>query len=190
MNKSESKYFNTSLLMNQALLILLETKDFEYITVKEICEKAGVNRSTFYLHYENTIDLFNETVERLNKDFTNSFSTKNVSSVIKDGTPNDAIFIKYEFLIPYLEFVKRNKRILKTIHSKPEIFKNDSIYNKLKQEVFYPALNKFNVKENEKPYLLEFFTRGVSGIVNTWIGLDCKDPIEEIAKLIVDCVGC
>ncbi|MBR1977151.1 TetR family transcriptional regulator C-terminal domain-containing protein, partial [bacterium] len=50
--------------------------------------------------------------------------------------------------------------------------------------------NKFNVKENEKPYLLEFFTRGVCGIVNTWISLDCKDPIEEIAKLIVDCVGC
>ena len=32
-----------------------------YITVKEICEKAGVNRSTFYLHYENTTDLLQET---------------------------------------------------------------------------------------------------------------------------------
>ena len=38
--------------MNEALLILLEKKNYEYITVKEICEKAGVNRSTFYLHYE------------------------------------------------------------------------------------------------------------------------------------------
>lgn len=52
MNKSESKYFNTALLMDAALLTLLEGKDLEYITVKEICEKAGVNRSTFYLHYE------------------------------------------------------------------------------------------------------------------------------------------
>lgn len=50
MNKFESKYFNTALLMNQALILLLEKKEFEYITVKEICEKAGVNRSTFYLH--------------------------------------------------------------------------------------------------------------------------------------------
>ena len=42
MNKSESKYFNTAMLMNQALLLLLDQKDIEHITVKEICEKAGV----------------------------------------------------------------------------------------------------------------------------------------------------
>ena len=58
MNKSESKYFYTARLMNESLLILLEKKDIDYITVKEICEKAGVNRSTFYLHYDNIDDLF------------------------------------------------------------------------------------------------------------------------------------
>ena len=40
---------------------LLEKKDFTYITVKEICEKAGVNRSTFYLHYETVSDLLAES---------------------------------------------------------------------------------------------------------------------------------
>ncbi|MDY2657325.1 MAG: TetR/AcrR family transcriptional regulator [Candidatus Limiplasma sp.] len=51
MNKSESKYFHTALRMDEALITLLEKKDLEFITVKEICETAGVNRSTFYLHY-------------------------------------------------------------------------------------------------------------------------------------------
>ena len=37
MKKSESKYYNTALLMDEALLFLLEKKDFEFITVKEIC---------------------------------------------------------------------------------------------------------------------------------------------------------
>ena len=73
MNKSESKYFYTARLMNESLLILLEKKDIDYITVKEICEKAGVNRSTFYLHYDNIDDLFKETIERLNNDFISSF---------------------------------------------------------------------------------------------------------------------
>ena len=50
MNKAESKYFNTANLMDEALMRLLEHKDYEYITVKEVCKKAGVNRSTFYLH--------------------------------------------------------------------------------------------------------------------------------------------
>ena len=61
MNKNESKYFNTAIRMDEALITLLEKKDFEYITIMEICETAGVNRSTFYLHYENTVDLLQET---------------------------------------------------------------------------------------------------------------------------------
>jgi AcrR family transcriptional regulator len=47
--------------MDEALITLLEKKDFEYITIKEICDTAGVNRSTFYLHYENISDLLRET---------------------------------------------------------------------------------------------------------------------------------
>ena len=61
MNKNESKYFNTAKKMDEALITLLEKKDFEYITIKEICYIAGVNRSTFYLHYSNTFDLLQET---------------------------------------------------------------------------------------------------------------------------------
>ena len=63
MNKNESKYFNTAIKMDKALITLLEKKDFEYITIKEICDTAGVNRSTFYLHYENTFDLLQETTK-------------------------------------------------------------------------------------------------------------------------------
>ena len=62
MNKSESKYFNTAIKMDEAFLSLIEVKDFEYITVKEICSKAGVNRSTFYLHYDTVADLLEESI--------------------------------------------------------------------------------------------------------------------------------
>jgi AcrR family transcriptional regulator len=65
MKNSESKYYKTALLMDEALLILLEKKEFEFITVKEICEKAGVNRTTFYLHYESMEDLLMETIEMM-----------------------------------------------------------------------------------------------------------------------------
>lgn len=69
MNKNESKYFNTAVKMDKAFLSLLEKKDFSYITVKEICEKAKVNRSTFYLHYETLEDLLSESVEYMNEQF-------------------------------------------------------------------------------------------------------------------------
>ena len=73
MNKSESKYFNTAVRFDKALLSLLEKKPFEYITISEICEKAEVNRSTFYLHYENTSDLLKETTAYVLDNFTSYF---------------------------------------------------------------------------------------------------------------------
>ena len=78
MNKNESKYFNTAIKMDEALLSLLEKKDFEYITIKEICDIAGVNRSTFYLHYENTYDLLREAAQYiLDKHFSYYGDEKN-----------------------------------------------------------------------------------------------------------------
>ena len=157
--------------------------------VKEICQKAGVNRSTFYLHYENISDLFNETVESLTNEFQNSFAVKDVSKTLNKNQPEELVFIKPEFLVPYLEFVKRNKRVLKMIHNKPLIFNNDAIYKKMRDEIFLPALFKFNIPPNESVYKLEFFTRGVAAIISKWLELDCEDSIDNIVKLIIDCVG-
>ena len=41
LNKSESKYFNTAEKMDKAFLELLQKKDLSFITVKEICQRAG-----------------------------------------------------------------------------------------------------------------------------------------------------
>lgn len=86
MNKSESKYFATAVRMDEAFLRLLEKKDFAYITVKELCETAGVNRSTFYLHYETMADLLSESAQYMNEQFltymnrnTETFVTKRKS---------------------------------------------------------------------------------------------------------------
>ena len=109
MNKSESKYYNTAVLMDEALLILLETKDFEFITIKEICKKAGVNRSTFYLHYQNTSELLAEAIELINKRFTESFKVQSFDAI--NANKESSFFITPEYIIPYLKFVKENKKL-------------------------------------------------------------------------------
>ena len=112
MDKFQSKYFNTAILMDEALLLLLEKKDYQYITVKEICQKAGVNRSTFYLHYETMDDLLKEAIAMINKRFYESFGSK------KDAFKGDwkmsknkseLVLITPDYLKPYLEFIKENK---------------------------------------------------------------------------------
>ena len=83
MNKSESKYFNTAVRMDEALIALMQKKEFEYITVKELCDKAGVNRSTFYLHYENMSDLLEETLQHIMDTFLKCFETDTVTTIEK-----------------------------------------------------------------------------------------------------------
>ena len=57
MNKSQSKYFNTAVKMDEALLSLLEKKDFEYITIKEICEEYSLKqiKDVIYQAYNNHV---------------------------------------------------------------------------------------------------------------------------------------
>lgn len=187
MNKSESKYYNTAVLMDEALLLLLESKDFDFITIKEICKKAGVNRSTFYLHYQNTNDLLNEAIGLINKRFNESFNNKKFDAQI--SSKEDPFFITKEYLIPYLTFVKENKRVFKLIHEKPDIFDNNGLNKKLYEDTFSLILDKYNVKEDEKQYIFSFYTKGTLSIVLKWLENDCKDEIEFISNIIINIIN-
>ena len=187
MNKSESKYYNTALLMDEALLLLLEKKEYEFITVKEICAKAGVNRSTFYLHYESIDDLLLETLEMINKRFNEAFNNK-VIDINKDDKDN-LFFITDAYLIPYLNFIKENKKIYTLIHDKPLIFKKQQTFKKLYTELFSVILDRYGVLESQKEYIFSYFSFGLVAVIQKWIENDCKDDIEEMAKLMRNLIG-
>lgn len=186
MNKNESKYFYTAQLMNQALLALLEKKDLEFITISELTKKAGVNRSTFYLHYENLYELLEETICNLNKEFTESFIHQTPFDI---STIQNSFLITEEYLVPYLRFCKKNKRVLKLVYQKPQLFQNKQAYKKMYDSIFYPAISQFVGDETQKVFVLEFFTQGVVGIVHKWIELDCATEISDLIEIIKNCVG-
>jgi AcrR family transcriptional regulator len=178
-NKQESKYFNTASYMDEALLYFLDQKEFEFITVKEICKKAGVNRSTFYLHYENMNDLLEETISYVNKKFMSKFDEIDNKSDIFD-----TVLTKEKYLKPYLTFIKENKKIYKLIHDKSHLFKLGNISKLLYENIFDVALTKHNVKEDEKKYIISFYIEGVLGIIKKWIENDFKDDMDLIIDII------
>ena len=113
MNKLQSKYFNTAKLMNTALLQILEKKELEFITVKEICKKAGVNRSTFYLHYENIGDLVSESIENISKEFYSTYSHITIEKILEFKNREQMVLIKPEYITPYLNFIKKILKFIK-----------------------------------------------------------------------------
>ena len=55
--------------------------------------------------------------------------------------------------------------------------------------VFYPAISQFVREENDRIYVLEFFTQGVVSVINKWVEFDCITEIDEIVKIIKKCVN-
>ena len=190
MNKNESKYFNTAIRMDEALITLLEKKDFEYITIKEICNTAGINRSTFYLHYENTFDILEETTRYiLDKHFAYySFDTKGITERFVNCERKDLVFMTSEYLIPYLTFVKDNQRIFKVSIKHFNSLSMKDVYFRMFEHIFNPILERFRVPEKERSYMIKFYLTGVYAIVMEWLENNCSDDMETVIKVIIDCV--
>ena len=190
MNKNESRYFNTAIRMDEALITLLEKKDFEYITIKEICDTAGVNRSTFYLHYENTFDLLQETTRYiLDKHFAYySSDTKEITARFANAELKDLLFITSEYLVPYLTFIKDNQRIFRVSIKNFNSLSLNDVYRKMFEYIFNPILERFNVPENKRSYMIKFYLTGVYAIVTEWLDRNCSDDMETITEVIIDCV--
>ncbi len=190
MNKNESKYFNTAVKMDEALLSLLEKKEFDYITVKEICEKAGVNRSTFYLHYENTADLLKEATQHVLDRFLSYFPKdgKTVAVNSQNGNLNSLMFITPEYLTPYLTFIRDNQRIFKTAVKELGAMGFDKVYEKMFSSFFDPILARFDFPENTRSYVIKFYLSGITAIAMEWLANDCTDRIDTVINVITDCV--
>ncbi len=184
MNKSQSKYYSTACLMDEALLALLEKKDYDYITVKEICEKAGVNRSTFYLHYETIDDLLTESLSYLFSKFTDKYgSSMQVNP--HSGTLDDLYLITPGYIMPYLEFLSENRCIFMTAVKKPALFRVDKYFDDMFVKLFDPILERFHVEMAERKYILAFHISGMHAVIMEWLKGGCPEPMEYIAGLLI-----
>lgn len=190
MNKSESKYFNTALCMDEALIALLEVKDLEYITVKEICEEAGVNRSTFYLHYETIDDLVNEAMESVDERFLSYFTqiSDGFFDKLNGNELKDLVLITQDYLQPYLQFINDNKKIYRAAFRNPNAMQANMRYENLKRNVLEPILKKFGVPDTFRQYYIAYYIEGSMAIIRKWLENNCSDSIETIATIIEECV--
>ena len=190
MNKNESKYFNTAIKMDEALISLLEKKDFEYITIREICDTAGVNRSTFYLHYENTSDLLKETTRYIVDKHLAYYGIeqKHISLQYENCRREELLFITNEYLVTYLTFIKDNQRLFKVSIKQFNSLNMDEVYGRMYKHIFNPILDCFHVPDNERAYVMKFYLTGIFAVVMEWLDNNCADDMETVAGVITDCV--
>lgn len=190
MNKSESKYFNTAVRMDKVFLELLEKNDFAFITVKEICKKAEVNRSTFYLHYETIDDLLSESTDFVIKQFVTHMNEDPGDFIQKIETcPLEELYlITPSYLTPYLNYIKEHQKLFRTLIENAGTLRMDMTYTKMYYHIFSPILKRFGVPEQNQKYRISFYIHGINAIITEWLKTDCKDSVEHISSVIQSCV--
>ena len=190
MTKSESKYFNTAVRFDQALLSLLEKKPFEFITIREICEEAGVNRSTFYLHYDNTRDLLQESTAYLLERFAAYFPTDAEHIAAQSGNCDlqELNFLDDKYLLPYLSFIRENQRVFSASLSQPAAFGSGEIFRQRFDGIFNPILDRFHYPADARHYVMMFYLNGITAITAEWLKDGCEKSVEQVARIIRCCI--
>ncbi len=190
MNKSESKYFNTAKNIDKAFIDIISKKDIQFITVKEICEKANVNRSTFYLHYETINDLLEEVIEYIQDEFSKSFTVngEHFANSIEESSLEHLVLINNVYLTPYLRFVKEHKSVYRAAVYNPKVMRSEEKMARLYRQILKPIFTRFGIPEDEHKYWMVYYINGVMAIVFEWLKGDCEEPIDYIVNVIEKCV--
>lgn len=155
-----------------------------------MCETAGVNRSTFYLHYENTCDLLDETTRYLLDNFLSYFTnnTRAIAFNLLECELDELNFISNKYLTPYLTYIKDNKEIFLTALSHVRSFGFDSVYKRMFENIFNPILDRFHYPEEDRKYVMMYYLNGINAISFEWLKEDCNKSIEDISKIIIECI--
>lgn len=190
MNRSESKYFATAARMDKAFLELIEKKDFAYITVKEICARAGVNRSTFYLHYETVGDLLAESAQHIVDEFVAymPYDTAEFLEKLPERPLGELYLITPEYLMPYLTYIREHRRIFRATVEQASVLRMEEAYRDLNRHVLTPILDRYRVPPEDQKYMMPFFISGLMAVINEWLKGDCEDSIAHIISVMQRCV--
>ena len=157
-------------MLKGALTELLKTQPFDRISVKGICEKAGINRSTFYVHYSCPRDLIDEL-------------ENDILSHLPCVSSNDKEDIIASLSI-MMEYIKNNSSVVEVLMSKGV---SSAFSEKLMTTVMDRYKTFLKIEDDElsrRCYL--FCISGVIGLVWDWIANGTKASCYDISSTIIE----
>lgn len=163
----------TKRMMKDALLELLEQKPLEKISVTDICRTADVNRSSFYAHYQDIMQLANE----IEQDVLEQLPTD--SEALYDYSTGYAL----EVLADFFDYVRENERLFRILIVKHESRSfNNHLINTVMDRYRVPLMGD---TELERRYNYTYITNGVMGMLRVWIVDGFPISSARLAKLVL-----
>lgn len=163
----------TKSMMKEALLELLEKKPLDKITVKDICESADVNRSTFYSYYESIEQLLLEIEDDvlnqlpMNPDSSEDYSNEHFLSALEE----------------FFDYVRDNERLFRILIVQRD---SSSFNHRLVNTIMEKYRSVLKIKDELiARYTYVYCVSGVIGMLKEWINGNFPISTREFAQIVL-----
>ena len=177
-NKTDLRIQRTQKAIVDAFYELLDEKAFSAITVIDICDRALINRGTFYTHFEDKYQLLDKCISDIMYGLH--------EQVKKAHGENDIITYYNEVMSLGINFLAGHRRRIKTI-----IVKADSalVFDKVHEILTHNIINRLSKarpKEGKRKLpadiLAEFFAGGIISLIKWWLLEEPNYTLDDIQK--------
>ncbi len=176
--RSDRRIRRTQNNLKKALLSLLQTKNINEISIRELAELADINRGTFYLHYRDPYDLLRQLSEQF-------------LAELQQLTEDNSHIGTYQSLCRLYHFIQTNHELLHILLgvNGDILFQNSLekmlIKNILEQEMNTSSKNDYRTFE----YYTTFAVSGWVAVIRSWLDNGMKESPEEIALMTMHITG-
>lgn len=182
--KTDRRIVRTKKVIREALTDLIEEKGFELITVRDLTEKADINRGTFYLHYQDKYDLLKKSEDELIEGLKDFIHEINPSIILQSNLQNEPL----PFLVKLFGYIEENARFMKLILGPNG---NPSFQDRIKQFMRANFIEKIMKDLNKEQllvpmeYLMSYVTAAHLGVIQQWLASDTKQTPREMALILM-----
>lgn len=162
---------NTKNLISLALYTLMKKRDYDEISVKDICERAGVSRMSFYRYYRMKDDIF---INYCDERFEEFYSRVNS---IKDLTINDFTLKMFQFIDEY----KRQIKVLFQAHREFMLLDQLNSYSKY---IISNLKSDYFKEQKNNPIFAYFMSGGLFNVIVYWMNASKPLTPEQMNEML------
>ncbi len=161
--------------LKESLITLLARKPISAITVKEVCEIADINRSTFYTHYSDHYDLLEKIEEEITEDINKHLN--NYSFTVEEES--------LKMTQKLLEYITANKLMFQTLLiNNGDLTFEQRLMNIAQRFMINNWRDNHHLDEVNLRYLSTFVVSGAINIIKDWIENEMDQSPKEMAIMI------
>ena len=174
--KEDRRVRRTKKLLTQALTQLLQEKQINEITVKELTDLADMNRGTFYLYYKDMFDMLEKIEDGMFEALDEIVSLHEHGDVSQQTKP---------ILLDLFHFIEENQemcRVLLSPHGDMNFLHRLNEVVREKCLKAWPDIRK-EKGEADFDYHYSFVVFGCAGIIRAWVNRNCPESAEIMAEM-------